>query len=1438
MENNFPLSDVVEILNRDDYLATQMEKFANLLNIPLSERIHLKDRENYDYITNLLQRWVGRRGKEDANLIKLIEILEKGELKSADTLRIQFGLNDSSNHDDNLPPTRLYVGRSEQEKDILGYRLNSNICIIHGPDGIGKTQFVLKTFKEGINFQFLSGHSITNLRTSLENLAKRLGYNISEQGGIQKSLTDLFKYVSRKGNMAPLVTVIDGLNLFGGETDELKQEIENFIRICSKGRKHFLVITSIRRDIIPLEDFETIVSRFMKLPIFANDEADKYVRSNLEAEDDYNIRELNSELGNYPLAIHQAVETIKFRGITIKTFLADYKSVGLSIDKQPAGSFKASMLSIMRMTMSQIVTEYPSGFLAVQILQLLAFMESDRILLQDLEQISSHWQNVDYTKVGQCTQLLSNFSCIDQDSDKSSVSMHRVVQKVVRLNLRKYQENGQNMEELQLSQFFQKLLNIPFMQESSKSRLTQLARMWTLFSHKYLITYRDLHEIPNQIYSRYVKLGLFSYAKSFIFQQKEIFAKQLGDHDVSTVDIAKSCANPMRNLGDYIKAEKLFRGVLIDEIKLRGVNHKETLDTEHWIVSMLFRQKRYDEAENEAKQLITKCQTANDKMLEMMVTQVLAFIIGRKGQCKYELGEYDDAINIFNNILEDFLEFRTHPDNLRSRYWLIMCKFRKDDSVDRVPILRSCVDELENIIKTQKELGWDDRHPDLEEAVKSKLMIVEEIEAMGPWGGSSVSIEISNVPQEQMVTPVRPNVVINVPVENVGINGDVVQGESTIPDKASEYLDAFEHCTTMIFTRKNLLFVLSPSPRLDQLRRNPVQHCWATFVILPEKSGLFPHNRRFMSQPCFVGQYLPSQYFIWMTTIKHEVQRYLTYWPVLDHLGMREVIIVDVDNLMEGSPLLRLNYHNLYHVTTPHVRIPNSQAWYTIDCVPSNCLFQLGITSKTVFKLNKYFWYSPFKLTHVSDNINLSHHGHHKIASLTTWNDFFEFVILQDVLKHDLRNFTRLHAMSPIGRIDEYDAINELTFLLHGVQSYSFVSCYKTRSNFYMVSALTSPFDKTSWRLLAASFYIVVLILTALHRKAISDWVFIVLGISVESSVLPSPRFYEAALRREERSLIGIYRIVAIWILMVGTILTNWYKTWFTMEMIIPTKYESPWERVMDVEGIQVLMPLRLLEGAHHDTMPRTASQRYRFFYFEILLQCKQIAEQSTTSKGLLAYKNKAKSLLKILLDRFGLDEGLMPINKTTSSDHYNPPLLEKTTLYDLPIQPVEYDEDDSYDILKRLTSCGKVALMEKKENIARITTFLNDNKDGIVFASGDGDSFFTTFIGWMLFPVRGSYPEKRLKVMISSGISAHWEFWYKKWKPDRLLDHFANWTHPRIETVSKLGVSSKITSGFYVCGILLGISTLVLLGEIVRHKLMKLSQATQSGVFMLVIDQ
>lgn len=121
-------------------------------------------------------------------------------------------------------------------------------------------------------------------------------------------------------------------------------------------------------------------------------------------------------------------------------------------------------------------------------------------------------------------------------------------------------------------------------------------------------------------------------------------------------------------------------------------------------------------------------------------------------------------------------------------------------------------------------------------------------------------------------------------------------------------------------------------------------------------------------------------------------------------------------------------------------------------------------------------------------------------------------------------------------------------------------SCHKVKSVFDIALALSSPFDIVSWAYLGTSFAIVIVILTALHRKVVSDDVLILVGISLENSVLSSRTIYEAIIRTERHRMIGLYVIISIWTLLIGTILTNWYKTWFTMEMIIPMKYQSPWE--------------------------------------------------------------------------------------------------------------------------------------------------------------------------------------------------------------------------------------------------------------------------------------
>lgn len=125
-----------------------------------------------------------------------------------------------------------------------------------------------------------------------------------------------------------------------------------------------------------------------------------------------------------------------------------------------------------------------------------------------------------------------------------------------------------------------------------------------------------------------------------------------------------------------------------------------------------------------------------------------------------------------------------------------------------------------------------------------------------------------------------------------------------IPDTTSEHLQPFENCTTMVFTPKNSKWNSFSNPTNGpialleyqeftnlrrtktifpkfsiQVRRNPAPHCWTTFAILPEKSGLFSsdHNQEFMLQPYFVEANWQSQYFIWVTTIKSGVQEYIAH---------------------------------------------------------------------------------------------------------------------------------------------------------------------------------------------------------------------------------------------------------------------------------------------------------------------------------------------------------------------------------------------------------------------------------------------------------------------------------------------------------------------------------------------------------------------------------
>lgn len=139
--------------------------------------------------------------------------------------------------------------------------------------------------------------------------------------------------------------------------------------------------------------------------------------------------------------------------------------------------------------------------------------------------------------------------------------------------------------------------------------------------------------------------------------------------------------------------------------------------------------------------------------------------------------------------------------------------------------------------------------------------------------------------------------------------------------------------------------------------------------------------------------------------------------------------------------------------------------------------------------------------------------------------------------------------------------------------------------------------------------------------------------------------------------------------------------------------------------------------------------------------------------------------------------------------------------LSETPIKPIQDNETDR--LVKKLSTCGKIAFIDTTENIAAILPFLNDNPDHIKYLTGV-EPFFKASRGWLIYPVRGNYAERRLQIMVSSGIYGHWENWYRLLKTRRLFHIYANWTFPKFDAVSQLNHNSKVVTGFYISGIFL----------------------------------
>ncbi|OXA48637.1 hypothetical protein Fcan01_16493 [Folsomia candida] len=676
--------------------------------------------------------------------------------------------------------------------------------------------------------------------------------------------------------------------------------------------------------------------------------------------------------------------------------------------------------------------------------------------------------------------------------------------------------------------------------------------------------------------------------------------------------------------------------------------------------------------------------------------------------------------------------------------------------------------------------------------------------------------------------------------------------------RLSHIADIFVNCTTVFDMRngsrdfalngiKEPLILVNPElvvTNIDTVqislprRKNILGNCYAFILTFPEndynlrigiesggnfKENLIAHRS---SVWYYIRQFYFPQYFVWVTKFRSEFQKAIQALGLgilrqyengnLGDFGLVNFVLIDVledrgesgEEFTYNSDILLHCYNRYYSEETQNVLPP----WTTISCrngyYPS-CFEDLIILTDKIADLNKYFWtleawlkmsnagpYVDSEVVHFIKSKYLSENSEsfdmREVVELTTFEEFVGFWIFQDVL-FDSVNKTEPQEIKVLHLLPQIKELMYLTWYYHSVlpierKSWSFLSCDGVGYHSNMWSPLVTPFQLVVWALVCINILVIVLFL----RVPGSDInvKLLVVGILMENSILLNvdSKVKDLWWKHSFRLSSGFFTIL------FGTILTNYYKTSFTMEMIVPAEKFAMWRTLMDMKNFTFYIPYETVFT--HGTIEGLEAENLldKMFYPKLQLRL--------LTRGLC---NAEEKLIPSLAGYCGMAELL-----TYSITHRPGSHTEYISPF---FKPTRYRNFTQF--VKELGTCDKVAYMDFSGNVESAIDHLNDNQNHKVYKKG-ADGFMSVMHGWESLPVQNNFVFKRLNVMISSGIFKYWDEWFKRVKPEKLFKHYANWKFPEFRHVILEQFNSKIFTAFYAYGICVGIVVITFMVEVV----------------------
>ena len=316
----------------------------------------------------------------------------------------------------------------------------------------------------------------------------------------------------------------------------------------------------------------------LSLDVLEPDEAVDFLLKRTAQIDREAAQKLAEELGYFPLALEQAGAYAETAAIPLTEYLELYltRRQELWADQQPPPGYEYTVATTWAVSLDAVRKESPA---ALDLLNLCAFLAPDNIpldiirdgakFLPDSLADTAKDQMAFHNAIG----ALLRYSLIKKDKDKDTISVHQLVQAVIRDRLAEDEHKKWAAAAVEI-------VNKAYPQESDDvrtwtdcARLLPHAQTTTAYTEKYGVAAEATARLLNQcgVYLR--GRALFAEAKKNLERALAMGEAAYGKNHPATAIRLNNLGGVLRELGDLAGAKKNFERALAIGIDTFGENH-------------------------------------------------------------------------------------------------------------------------------------------------------------------------------------------------------------------------------------------------------------------------------------------------------------------------------------------------------------------------------------------------------------------------------------------------------------------------------------------------------------------------------------------------------------------------------------------------------------------------------------------------------------------------------------------------------------------------------------------------------------------------------------------------------------------------------------------------------------------------------------------------